>query len=69
MSEELLKYKPYKSNFELSSKGILTKNPNLRFKFFSWGDGGGGEWGWSQEEAGVYKCKITNKNHNKNSST
>ena len=45
MREELLKYKPYKSNFELSSKWIWTKNPNLEkknFFFLGWGGGGGG---------------------------
>ena len=32
-------YKPYKSNFEFSSKEILIMNPNLKNKF---GGGGGG---------------------------
>ena len=41
MSEYLLKYKPYKSNFEFSSKWILTKNPNPEF-FFQGVCGGGG---------------------------
>ena len=33
MSEELLKYKLYKSNFELAIKWTLTKNPNPGFLF------------------------------------
>ena len=49
MSEKLLKSKPYKINFELSSKWILTKNPNPGFTFSCvcvvcvcvWGGGGG----------------------------
>ena len=39
------KVQPYNSNFGLSSKIILTKNPNLKnfFSFFfSFGGGGGG---------------------------
>ena len=40
--QKLLKYKPYKSNFELSSKWIFTKNPNPGKKiFWSQKDGGG----------------------------
>ena len=40
-------YKPYNSNFELSSKRIFTKNPNQKKKniiiiFFFGGGGGGG---------------------------
>ena len=31
--EQHLKYKPYNSNFELSSKWILAKNPNLKKNF------------------------------------
>ena len=41
MCEYILKYKPYRSNFELSSKWILTKNPNLKIFFFLGGGGGG----------------------------
>ena len=40
------KVQPYNSNFGLSSKIILTKNPNLKnfFSFFfSFGGGGGGD--------------------------
>ena len=54
MSEYLLKYKPYKSNFELSSKWILTriqireKKKSFFFLFCFvcvcvWGGGGGGD--------------------------
>ena len=35
-------YKPYKSNFEFSSKEILIMNPNLKNKFGGGGGGGGG---------------------------
>ena len=38
MSESLLQYKPYKSDFELSSKWKLKKNPISGF-FFLWGGG------------------------------
>ena len=51
MSKYLLKNKPYKSHFKLSSKNF-DKNPNPSFFvfFFVWGGGGGGggggvEWG------------------------
>ena len=37
----LLKYKLYNSNFELSSKWILTKNPSNLKNFFFLGGGGG----------------------------
>ena len=45
MSKYLLKNKPYKSHFKLSSKNF-DKNPNPSFFvfFFVWGGGGGG---WS----------------------
>ena len=47
MSEQLLKYKPYKSNFELSSKWILTKKQRIQIQgkkifFLAVGGGGGG---------------------------
>ena len=32
ITSHVLKYKPYDSNFELSSKWILTKNQNLKEK-------------------------------------
>ena len=40
--EQLLKHKSYSSNFKLSSKRILTKNPNPGIFFFGRGGGGGG---------------------------
>ena len=46
---KLLKYKPYDSNFVLSSKSILAKNPNLKKKFFL-GGGGGGKVGFRPEK-------------------
>ena len=36
------KHKPYNSNFEFSSKGILKKNTYMEKKIFSGGGGGGG---------------------------
>ena len=42
-SQKLLKYKPHKSKFELSSKLIFTKNPNPGK---NWGGGGLESEGW-----------------------
>ena len=58
ITKKLLKHKPYKSNFELSSKRILQ-----RIQIQAEGD-------WSQKDwdrwgGGEQKCKITNMSHNR----
>ena len=64
MCEWLLKYVPYNSNFELSSKWILTKNPNLKRKKYGIERGckGGGTVSKTVSQA-VKRGKIQNSNH------
>ena len=65
--KKLLKYKPYKSNFQLSLISEFLQRIQIQEKNCGWVAGGWGVRDWSQEDGGGEKqnCKITNMTHHR----